>query len=79
MAYNKEFEIYAKTAEDNDHLSLVTKVDPNECKLSNNIVIDKWHTGEASARCEKHVKGMVDDSTKIKLNPEENNKVKKCK
>nr|CAD2198579.1 unnamed protein product [Meloidogyne enterolobii]CAD2198580.1 unnamed protein product [Meloidogyne enterolobii] len=78
--YGGQYEIYVKTPNDDDHLSLITKVDPDECKVGTNVVIEKWHTGEVRARCEKNV-GLVDldhPQNKIKLNPEEAKKVKKC-
>ncbi|CAK5088652.1 unnamed protein product [Meloidogyne enterolobii] len=78
--YGGHIEIYAKTPNDDDHLSLVTKVDPTECKVGTNVVIEKWHTGEVRARCEKNV-GLIDldhPENKIKLNSEEAKKVKKC-
>ena len=80
--YKGKFEIYAKTQNDNNHLSLVTKVDPNECELDKNIVVDKWHTGEARARCEKHVEGIIDldnPANKIELSNEEALNVLTCR
>uniref|UniRef100_A0A1I8BQ95 Uncharacterized protein n=1 Tax=Meloidogyne hapla TaxID=6305 RepID=A0A1I8BQ95_MELHA len=74
--YENAFEIYAKAPNDDNHLSLVTKINPNECKLGKNVFVEP---GQVRAECKKDA-GLIDLNkleTKIKLNSEEAERVKK--